>query len=282
MNRFPNHPAIQSRKVMLRRAFVPVSSELLFQLSPIRDTVAFTPKFHRRSSLFVLRALLVLPLLIAAAHAQVQAQDTPNDPAQSANASAPVLDVNWLYGAYVPKDAPLFSLNLHQRVHLFARQTFTTPGIYVKSLFLGLINQASGSPRQWGGGFEGYGKRVGSVWAQSAIQNVLSTAGNAALGYEPRYDRCRCDGFKPRTKHAFMRVFLTYNSTDRELRPQFALYAAAFGAGAISTEWKPTGTAWAEGLKGMGTQAGFGSLVNFVGEFAPEITKKLKRGKKDQ
>jgi hypothetical protein len=61
------------------------------------------------------------------------------------------LKVNFIYGAYVPKDVPLVSLTRHQRAHLFVLQTFTTPGIYVKTTFLALVNQASGTPYEWGG-----------------------------------------------------------------------------------------------------------------------------------
>jgi hypothetical protein len=186
------------------------------------------------------------------------------------------LNVNFLYGAYVPKDAPLVSLTGHQRVHLFVLQTFTTPGIYVKTTFLALVNQASGTPYEWGGGFEGFGRRAASSYARSAIQNVFSTAGNAVLHYEPRYDRCRCAGFGPRTKHALMRNFVTYNKTETELRPQFALYGAAFGAGMLSSLWKPHGQLWTDGWQGVGTQVGLGMLSNWVAEFAPEIERKLK------
>lgn len=75
------------------------------------------------------------------------------------------LKVNFLYGAYVPKDAPLVSLTGHQRAHLFVLQTFTTPGIYVKTTFLALVNQASGTPYEWGGGIEGFGRRAASSYA---------------------------------------------------------------------------------------------------------------------
>ncbi len=59
------------------------------------------------------------------------------------------LNVNWLYGAYVPKEAPLVSLTAYQRGRLFERQTLTTPGIYLKSGFLALLSQARGEPYQW-------------------------------------------------------------------------------------------------------------------------------------
>ena len=72
---------------------------------------------------------------------------------------------------------------------------------------------------------------------------------------------------------------MTYNRTEKELRPQFALYGAALGAGMLSSVWRPQGKLWAEGYDGVLTQAGFGMLSNWVGEFAPEIRRKLKRQK---
>ena len=201
----------------------------------------------------------------------------PASKEQSTPQSVEQLNVNWLYGAYVPKEAPLVPLTGHQREKLFVRQTFITPGIYIKSGFLSLIDQASGTPYEWGGGFEGYGRRAASIYARSSIQNVLSTVGNAALQYEPRYDRCRCVGLGPRTKHALVRNFMTYTQTQGALRPQIALYGAALGAGMLSSVWKPQGKLWAEGYHGVMTQVGFGMLSNWIGEFAPEIRRKLKR-----
>ena len=185
--------------------------------------------------------------------------------------------MNWFYGAYVPKDVPLLPLTEYQRVKLFERQTFTTPGIYLKSSFLGLLDQASGEPYEWGGGFKGYGRRVASNYVRTAIQNVFSTAGNAVLHYEPRYDRCHCVGVGPRTKHALIRNFLTYNQTQKEWRPQVALYGAALGAGMLSSVWEPRSKLWKEGYEGVLTQAAFGMLSNWVGEFAPEIRSRLEQ-----
>src|SRR5271166_1553849 len=187
------------------------------------------------------------------------------------------LKVNFIYGAYVPKDTPLVSLTGHQRAHLFVLQTFTTPGIYVKTTFLALMNQASGTPYEWGGGRDGFGRRAASSYARSSIQNVFSTLGNAVLQYEPRYDRCRCVGFGPRTKHALMRNFVTYNKTEKELRPQIALYGAAFGAGLLSSLWMPNDQLWKDGFRGVETQIGLGMVSNWIAEFAPEIERRLKR-----
>ena len=55
---------------------------------------------------------------------------------------------------------------------------------------------------EWGDGFEGFTKRLGSRQAQFIIQNSVTSFGDGILGWEPRYDRCRCEGFWPRTRHA--------------------------------------------------------------------------------
>jgi len=220
---------------------------------------------------------LLVPLLGPKCWSQAEFVDArPASQEQSKPPGQEQLNVNWLYGAYIPKEAPLVSLTGRQREKLFVRQTFTTPGIYVRSAFLALIDQASGTPREWGGGFEGYARRQASIYARSSIQNLFSTVGNAALQYEPRYDRCRCVGLGPRTKHALLRNFLTYDKSEETLRPQFALYGAALGAGMLSSTWKPQGKLWAEGYRGVVTQAAFGMLSNWIGEFAPEIRGKLK------
>jgi len=126
----------------------------------------------------------------------------------------------------------------------------------------------------------GYGRRFGSRYGQYLIQNTLASTGNALLRYEPRYDRCRCVGFWPRTGHAFLRNFITYNHTEIDRRPQLALYAGAFGSGALSSLWYPGNPKpWVEGYQSMATQAVWGLATNWVGEFAPEINRIVKRKK---
>jgi hypothetical protein len=246
----------------------------------VESAVPTTKRREMNSILLSHRLLLLCSLALAlerCAWSQEANQKRDSDFTPSQAETKQQLKVNWLYGAYVPKDVRPAPLTLPQRRKLFVRQTFITPGIYIRTVFLASINQAQGSPYEWGDGFAGYGRRLASNYSQTAIQNVFSTVGNAALGYEPRYDRCRCAGVGPRTKHALMRAFLTYNNTEQELRPQLALYGAAFGAGMLSSTWKPRAQPWSEGGKSIATQAGFSVLFNWLGEFAPEITGKLRK-----
>jgi hypothetical protein len=77
-----------------------------------------------------------------------------------------------------------------------------------------------------------------------------------------------------------MRNFLTYDKTEEKLRPQSALYGAAFASGVISSTWKPRSDVWELGSRGLLTQAGFGLISNWFGEFAPEITRALHKNRR--
>jgi hypothetical protein len=231
-----------------------------------------------RNSFSVLAFAFVLqfhPVLAAQ-----QASKVPNCPSSEKRTHDHAMDVHWLYGAYVPRDVALKSLSLRERKNLYLRQTYLTWGIYGKTAFFAIGDQVSNSPTEWGDGPSAYGRRFASRYGQFAIQNTFSSAGNALLGYEPRYERCRCDGIWPRAWHALARNFVTYNHTEVERRPQLALYGGALGAGMISSTWKPGDPGvWRQGYQAMGSQAAWGSLGNLFAEFAPELMAWLKRNK---
>jgi hypothetical protein len=178
-------------------------------------------------------------------------------------------------GIYVGKNRKLVTLTGKEREEIYLKQTLTTPEAYGKRMFGALIDQAAGTPRQWQGGIGGFGERWASREGQFITANSLAALGNAKLGYEVRYDRCKCSGLWARTRHAFIRNLLTYDRSEEHLRPQWALYGGAFGGGALSTVWKPgSQSALSNGAFGMLGQLGYGTLLNFVTEFAEEINRK--------
>jgi hypothetical protein len=182
----------------------------------------------------------------------------------------------WLTGAYVEEGRTMVPLSLKQRRQIYLEQTLTSPGAYMKRMFAAAIDQARGSPSQWDTGWAGYTERFASREGQFITANTLAYMGNVALKYEPRYDQCKCSGFWPRARHAIMRNFLTYNQSERQLRPQWALYGGSFGGGLLSTAWKPKPrNAVAEGSRAMAGQAGYGSLLNFFIEFSPDINRAI-------
>jgi hypothetical protein len=180
--------------------------------------------------------------------------------------------IEWIIGPYLPIQGQLESLSNAQRGQIFVRQTFLTAGSYVARAFSSAIDQARGDPSGWGGGFDGYGKRYAARYGEFVIQNSIQSGGNALLGYEPRYDFCRCEGFWPRTRHAMSRNFVAYNRSERDLRPQIPMYGGAFAAGALHNTWLPgQRSIWKGGAYNVLSQAGIGSGYNFVSEFAVDI-----------
>lgn len=224
-------------------------------------------------------SILALLLLVASCGAQ--------EPSTSADTHVTSVDttlpVNWIYGAYIPKDAPVQPLTGDQRFKLYLRQTYTTPGIYVKTVLFSIHDQVNETEPDWGDGISGYGKRLGSLHAGNIIQNSLTSLGNAVVGFEPRYDRCRCEGAWPRIRHAFVRNFVTYGGTDdKGIRPQIMSYAAAFGAGVTVASWEPDNpSVLTRGYQSMATQAWVGVVVDALAEFAPDIKRMLNKNKAD-
>jgi len=205
-----------------------------------------------------------------------EAADATKKMGELAMVKARTWENSWLTGVFVRQGETMTPLTGPQRRELYLQQTLITPGAYMKRMFSAGIDQARGVPSEWDDGWGGYMERFASREGQFIAANSLAALGNAALKYEPRYDRCQCKGFWPRTKHALVRNFVTFNETEVERRPQLALYGGAFAAGLISTSWKPgPRNAFAEGGRGMLGQAEFGSLLNFFIEFAGEINRKI-------
>jgi len=183
----------------------------------------------------------------------------------------------WFTGPYVGKNRGMVAMTPEQRSRIYLEQTLAAPSDYFKRMVSASFDQWRDSPSQWPEGWVGYGERFASREGQFIAANSLAALGDAALKYEPRYDQCKCSGFLPRTRHAILRNFLTYNQSERELRPQWALYGGAFGGGVIATSWKPhPRDALANGGWGVLGQAGYGALLNFFTEFAGDINQRIK------
>jgi hypothetical protein len=229
----------------------------------------------------VLAVLCVGLALVLSAAAQKGGQKTdaemPENPSpqqgtESKKQKLERLPIEWIIGPYIPVQGKLRPLTNQDRGKIYLQQTFLTAGSYIARAFSAGLDQARGAPHEWGGGFAGYGRRYAARYGQFIVQNSIVSGGNALLGYEPRYDFCRCDGFWRRTAHAVSRNFVAYNRTERELRPQTPTYVAAFAAGVLYNTWLPGQQhVWRGGAYNMLSQAGIGSGYNVVSEFSIDI-----------
>jgi len=231
----------------------------------------------------VLRTAFVsCPLIIVLLRAPFATAQEPTPPVQEEESKTTTiqrvrdLPAEWLIGPYIPSGLPLEPLSNRQRREVYIHQTFLSAQAYVARAFVAGIDQARGTPSQWGGGTSGYGQRFGSRYGSFVIASTFHSLGNAALGYEARYDFCRCKGLEHRSLHAIARNFVTYNRTEKQLRPAIPLYAGSFGAGMISSTWLPGHrNVWKDGTYGALVQAGYGSAINWVSEFSLDILRKI-------
>ena len=212
-----------------------------------------------------------------------RAQDSSAVPAEKAFATVnQQVPVNWLYGAYLAKEVPWKPLSNEMRWKLYVRQSFTTPRHLHQDGVLCRVRHLQEFAAGMGTIGGGIGRRFGSFYAQYLIQNSFTSMGDALVEWEPRYDRCQCTGIWPRTKHAFIRNFITYNN-EKKLRPQIFLYASAYGGGALSAMWQPNNpNIEVKGYQGAISQAWTGVVGHLIAEFAPDVERAvIRRHKQD-
>jgi hypothetical protein len=65
----------------------------------------------------------------------------------------------------------------------------------------------SDSPREWGSGPEGWAKRFGVGLLDNGMNQSALVLMSLATHQDPKYYRCDCTGFWPRTKHAIILAF---------------------------------------------------------------------------
>lgn len=156
-----------------------------------------------------------------------------------------------------------------ERWRIYWRATYASPGTIFRAAGPALADQLNHRPETWPQGMEGYSRRLANRFARFALQDSMSHAASAALGYEVRYVRCGCKGFWPRFGHALMWNFLTLDRNGSTVvnAPRIG---SAFAAEFIGNAWMPRGYRTnAEAFRGVGVQLGVGALFNTVREFAP-------------
>jgi hypothetical protein len=133
------------------------------------------------------------------------------------------------------------------------------------------ISQAEGTPKEWGGGTEGYGKRIGSAYAQQFIRGTLEYGLSAALHEDNRYFVSGQSGFFRRTKYAVVSTLLARQDTGDQSF-SFSRFGSAAGAAFVSRAWQPRSiTSAADGAVSFGISIGSDIGFNVFQEFWPGL-----------
>lgn len=133
------------------------------------------------------------------------------------------------------------------------------------------ISQAEDTPKEWRGGAERYGKRIGDAYAQQFIRGTLEYGISAGLHEDNRYFKSGQIGFFRRTKYAVVSTFLARRDNANKYF-SFSRMGGAAGAAFISREWQPRSTTTAgDGAVSFGISMGSDVGFNVVREFWPSL-----------
>jgi hypothetical protein len=188
------------------------------------------------------------------------------------------LSVNPVTGLASASALDYHPLTGKERWKLYWRQNYASVGAYFGPVFTALVlDQATGSPSQWGGGFRGYGRRVASRTAMGMLQGTLQASIAAGLHEDVRYISSAQTGFKKRALHAVAYSFVTYNDEGRTTL-NIANLSSYYATTAISTVWVPGRRNVATYTLSNGTaQIVLAIPVNLLQEFWPDIRRKITR-----
>jgi hypothetical protein len=190
------------------------------------------------------------------------------------------MKVNPITGMAVAPGSSYSPLTGAERVKLYFKMNYGSMGAYFTPVMTALVlDQTTGSPAQWGGGFPGFGRRVASRVGNAVVQGTYQAPVAAVLHEDVRYIASSQQGFKHRAVHAIKYTFLTYNGQGHPTL-NVAYLSAFYTSTAISTAWLPGHRNLAGYTFSNGSQQIALSLpMNVLQEFWPEIQRTFHLGR---
>jgi len=184
------------------------------------------------------------------------AEPAPSDAAPAARlSSAPLV--------YVP-------MTQAERARRYAKSLFSLEAIGRAAAGAGL-QQWTNTPREWGQGAEGYGRRFANSFGENVVRQTITYGMSSALDEDNRYFASERTGFGSRTTYAVESTFLARRS-DGTRRLSYSRITGLVATAFISRAWQPPserGVGHAAGSLGttVGTEIGF----NIAREFLPSL-----------
>ncbi|HXP44293.1 MAG TPA: hypothetical protein VN833_28860 [Candidatus Acidoferrales bacterium] len=193
-------------------------------------------------------------------------------------------------------------LTTKQKYKVVARSSFDYV-LYPWYGFLSAISQAENSEAGYGQGWEGYGKRFASAFADGTIENFLTAAVfPSVLHQDPRFFQSGKGGISRRTEYAVSRIFVTRTDSGTSQFNYSEVVGSALSAAISTNSYHPRAfiTTRFDPTTGMltyihnasdrtlpntlsvwGTQVGYDTITIVVKEFWPDIHRKLTHKKAD-
>ncbi len=159
---------------------------------------------------------------------------------------------------------------------LYHAKRFTKPTEFVRAAVSAGFQQFNETPKEWGQGAEGFGRRYASSLGANILRQSFTFALDSTLREDPRYFLSTKTTFKDRAKNALVQTLVCH--TDRGGRSfAFARVGAAFGSELASNTWRPrsvdtTGDAMVRAASTLAVSAG----TNLFREYQRDIRRWLK------
>ena len=161
-----------------------------------------------------------------------------------------------------------------------SKDSFDYPLVLLAGAIAGLGQLTNQNP-SFGQGMEGYGKRLGTGYADQAIGNMMTEGIFPSLLHEdPRYFRRGRGSVWSRTWYAASRVFVTRTDSGGRRFNFSEVLGNATGA-AIANAYEPDGRNAADNAEKWIEQIGIDSVSQILKEFWPDVKHKFFQRHKD-
>lgn len=217
----------------------------------------------RTAGISIVLVSLAFTLLTAMGAAQAGGRGNSLPDAPSALLAPPAQVAETAYSPLAP----------HEKFHSFLHH-MVSPYTFLGAAYDATWAQAWGDPSDYGGGMEGWGKRLGAAAAGSEARSFFGTFLFPTLFHQdPRYFPMSQGPVFKRSLHGVKRVFVTRNDEGREVFNSSGMLALAFTE-SLSLAWMPENerSAGKLGIRFLGAMQG-DAVSYLLREFTPDLVR---------
>lgn len=211
-------------------------------------------------------------------------QDVPPQPGalkdgsvKSANPNAPESKrIFWIIPNYrtSPSLHPYVPMTRSQKLKIATEDAFDRGTFILAVLFAG-EGQLTNSDPSFGQGIAGYGRYLGTAYADFVIGDYMTEGFYPVLLHQdPRYFRDGTGTTRSRLLYSAGQIFLTHGDNGKT-QFNFSEIVGNSTAVAISQAYYPDNRDWRDAIQGLGTQLGVDMAANILKEFWPDLERKF-------
>ncbi|MGQ9634520.1 MAG: hypothetical protein ACUVXB_09770 [Bryobacteraceae bacterium] len=224
-----------------------------------------------------IHSMLAVPLLTVMAFSQIMDASSASSPSASSGNLDGTQACDSVPSVELTPAPALPPLTGRDRWRIYAKDTFASPVIVVRTGFPALFSHLDNDPAQWGQGAAAYSHRLADRYGRFLIRQSIESAGAAALRHEVRYLPSGRSSFGGRVGHAFLSTVVTTDSRGHRV-PHLARGGGILAAEFLGNAWMPPGyRTSAQAWRNVGIRLSFTAAFNLLREFQPEIRRLTSR-----